>query len=93
MATAPEEQQRKFRIARATGQRGWTNQEYTLEQIMRRARRDNRYVVDGYGRQRVRAARKLQAVDRLRKRPTIVFAEIEQEEKAPSSFGPRTPGV
>lgn len=90
MSTEQEQQGRTFRIARGGAERGWVNKPYTLEQVLARARKDNRYVVDGYGRTKLRNARKLVAVDRLRKRTDIVFVENEPEQKPASTFGPRT---
>lgn len=87
-----EQQIRTFRIARGATARGWANKPYTLEQVLARARKDNRYVVDGYGRSRLRNARKLQAVDRLHVRPSVIFVEAEPEQKPTTTFGPRTSG-
>jgi hypothetical protein len=64
--------------------REWPTREYTLEDVLKRAARDGRIVRDGYGRSRIRAARKLMALDAKGKRsPVILTLMPEPEEVKP----------
>lgn len=61
--------------------REWPTREYTLEDILARARRDGRTVQDGYGRSNIRGARKLQVVDRTKKRAPVILIAMQEEEE------------
>lgn len=61
--------------------REWPTREYTLEEILARARRDGRTIQDGYGRSRIHGARKLQVVDRTKKRPPVILIAVQEDEE------------
>jgi hypothetical protein len=78
----------KYTITRGKND-AWPTREYSLEDIQARATRDGRAVRDGYGRSRLRAARKLLAVDKRGKRPPVVFLAVDEPEVPTKAFGPR----
>lgn len=62
---------------------GWPRQEYTLSDIQARCRRLKLTIRDGYGRTRIRSARKLVLSN------GVIFRAIS-DEKPSKAFGPRT---
>lgn len=71
----------KYKLARPA--RGWPNKEYTLSDVQALARRQGRQIRDGYGRLRIRQARKLCVSGGI----VLVAIDDAQESKP---FGPRT---
>ncbi len=71
------------------GTQEWPTRDYSLEEIQAHARRDNRFIRDGYGRDRIRDARKLKAMDRKGRRKPVIFSAIDLEEEPVKPFGAR----
>jgi hypothetical protein len=62
---------------------GWPNQDYTLSAIQTRCKKLGLTIRDGYGRTRIRSARKLVLSN------GVTF-RVTEEEKPSRAFGPRT---
>jgi hypothetical protein len=77
-------------IAHGGGSREWPTREYTLADIVTRAHRDKRIIVDGYGRANVRNARTLLIRDRNGARPPVRMRAVEMPFIPEKPFGPRT---
>lgn len=65
---------------------GWPRKDYTLEEIKQRCRKLGLTIRDGYGRSRVRHARKLVLSN------GVQFRAVEEEQPS-RAFGPRTEPV
>jgi hypothetical protein len=62
---------------------GWPRKDYTISEIEAKAKRQGLTIRDGYGRTRIRSARKLVLSNGVK------FRSVE-EEKPARAFGPRT---
>lgn len=78
----------KYTITRGKND-AWPTREYTLSDIQARAAKDRRTVRDGYGRSRIREARKLMALDTRGKRAPVVFQAVDEPDEPPKPFGPK----
>lgn len=74
----------KYVITRGKCQ-AWPSREYTVDEVLARARRDDRIVRDGYGRPRLRSARKLVVSDRKFARSPVILIAVQEPEKIDSS--------
>lgn len=63
---------------------GWPRKDYTISEIEAKARKQGLTVRDGYGRSRIRQARKLALSN------GVQFRAVDEEQPA-KPFGPRTP--
>lgn len=71
------------------GTKEWPTREYSIEDIQAHAKRDDRFIRDGYGRDRIRDARKLKAMDRKGRRPPVNFSAVDLAEEPVKPFGAR----